>query len=88
MTFDEAFKLEAEAFFDTRADLEYSDDRGNTWQPMLDEPVRQVVFADRSRACEIASPSGIRMTNGRAIRFRVLQNMKHKVSDPIGGSFP
>ena len=69
MTFDEAFEAEALDLFDRRADLEISE--GRIWVHLFNEPLRSLIFSDRSRACEIASPSGIRLMDGRGVRFYI-----------------
>lgn len=68
MTFDEAFKPEAEYLFDTKADLEIH--TGSGWEWLANEPLRCEVFKDKSRACQLASPSGIKLSNGMSIRFK------------------
>lgn len=69
MIFEDAFKQEALAFFDRRAELEIT--LGAIWVPCDDDEIIRLVFADRSRACEIAGPYGLRLSNGRSVRFYV-----------------
>lgn len=71
MTFDEVYEMEALGLFDRKADLEIS--QGDTWVPLYHERTRAMVFADRSRACEIASPHGIKLSSGQSVRFRLGQ---------------
>lgn len=69
MTFDESFKAEAESLFDAKADLEIWN--GKNWEWLANEPLRVDVFSDKSRACQLASPAGIRLSGGMAIRFKI-----------------
>jgi hypothetical protein len=69
MTFDEAFKAEAESLFERRSKLERTTDGGKTWATLGWGPITEAALADKSRACELASPHGVRMTDGSAIRF-------------------
>lgn len=71
MTFDEAFKAEAEDMFDRVSKLERSTDDGKTWTMLDWGPVTEAAYQDKARACELASPRGVRMTDGSSVRFFV-----------------
>ena len=69
MTFDEAFKAEAERMFERVSKLERSTDDGKTWTLLQWGEITQVAYADKSRACELAAPRGLRMSDDSAVRF-------------------
>ena len=71
MTFDEAFKAEAERMFERVSKLERSADGGKIWAPLDWGPITEAAYKDKTRACELASPSGLRMTDGSSVRFVV-----------------
>ena len=71
MTFDEAFKAEAEGMFERVTKLERSTDGGNTWEPLDWGPITEAAYTNKSRACELAGPSGLRMSDGNSVRFVV-----------------
>lgn len=71
MTFDEAFKAEAERMFERVSKLERSTDGGKTWVPLEWGPITEAAFKDEKRACELAAPYGVRMTDGSEVRFVV-----------------
>lgn len=78
MTFDEKFESEARALFDRRAQIEIT--HGGAWVPCDDEEFIQLVFADRSRACYLAHSGGVRLTDGRSVRFRAPPNTQAQPS--------
>lgn len=71
MNFDEAFKAEAESMFARVSKLERSTDGGKTWALLDWGPISEAAYADKSRACELAGPGGVRMTDGSSVRFFV-----------------
>lgn len=71
MTFDEAFKAEAERMFERVSKLERTADNGKTWALLDWGAITEAAYKDKSRACELASPHGVRMTDGSAVRFVV-----------------
>lgn len=82
MTFDYESKAEAEAMFDARCNLEITNESG--WAALSsDNNLINLVFADRSRAIELASPSGLRLSDGRSVRFIVPLTLKKKWFDMI-----
>lgn len=83
MTFDEAYKREALELFDRQARLEITQD--GEWVPLFNEPLRFLMFEDRSRACELASLQGLRLSNGERVRFEIkTPNVKVTGAPPNG----
>lgn len=71
MTFDEAFKAEAEHLFETMATLERSTDGGKVWELLEWGPIAAAAYMDKSLACALASPRGAQLTDGSSVRFIV-----------------
>lgn len=69
MTFDQEYQSEAEGLFDSRHQLELKN--GDYWEPLCSQKLIDDAFTDRSRACQLASASGAKLTNGMSVRFKL-----------------
>lgn len=69
MSFDQAYKAEAERMFERVSKLERTVDGGKTWTVLAWGQIAEDVYSDKSHSSELASPHGVRMTDGSAVRF-------------------
>lgn len=72
ITFDDAYRAQADALFDSASPLEITRDGGKTWQVMARCQQSELALSDRSHAYALASHSGLKFSDGTAVRFLIL----------------